>query len=491
MTYNSDHFDLTKWKLTLPVDSTGSIVGNAFEVTNLKGYESAYFYDAADGAMVFAAQTDGATTSGSHYPRSELREMSGGKTYNWNLSEGGTMTATLKVDSVPTRTDGTPGREIIGQIHGQNKELIRLYWQNNTVYFMNEQSGTDNKEHQFNFLNAAGQAPNIALGEKFSYKIDAHGNTMKVDIYADGQVYSSTSTLNAIWQADTFYFKAGVYLGVDETQGSGTGQVSFYGLDYSHILGSGLGGLTQVASTPAPTPVPVVPVVPVLPVPAADTTGTSHAVSGTDASDRLIGTDSADSIIGMGGNDSLKGGMGADYMHGNQGDDTLEGAQGNDTLLGGEGNDKIVGGQGDDLIVGGLGNDYIQGDLGNDSIDGGAGNDSIYGGDGNDILLGGLGDDQVKGDNGNDVIYGGGGNDSLTGGSGNDRFVIENLTGAASIRDFHNGEDTIDLTAFHFTSFNQVKALVVGDFVLRLDADTSLQVMGLSSSTFDASDVFI
>src|SRR2546425_3299313 len=95
--YNSDHFDLTKWRLAIPVDSTGGTSGTAVTINNLTGYESQYFYDAADGAMVFDAAVDGATTSGSQYARCELREMNGNLPAAWNLAEGGTMTATLKI----------------------------------------------------------------------------------------------------------------------------------------------------------------------------------------------------------------------------------------------------------------------------------------------------------------------------------------------------------------------------------------------------------
>ena len=97
MPTNSDNFDLENWKITLPVDSKGRTSGTAKEVKNLIGYEdSRFFYDAKDGAMVFKAGVDGATTSGSKYARTELREMEGSDRADWKLSEGGTLTATLR-----------------------------------------------------------------------------------------------------------------------------------------------------------------------------------------------------------------------------------------------------------------------------------------------------------------------------------------------------------------------------------------------------------
>jgi hypothetical protein len=242
MPTNSDNFDLENWKITLPVDNKGKTSGTAKEVKNLIGYEdSRFFYDAKDGAMVFKASVDGATTSGSKYARTELREMDGSDRAAWGLSEGGTLTATLKVDETPFKDSGAPGRVVVGQIHGQDDELVRLYYEDGKMYFMNDQAGPDDKETKFTFKNDAEEQPDISQGETFSYMIDAHGKKLTVKILADGQEYISSTKINPVWNSDMFYFKAGVYLGVNESTGSGEGQASFYGLDFSHA-GGGMGG---------------------------------------------------------------------------------------------------------------------------------------------------------------------------------------------------------------------------------------------------------
>lgn len=245
-THNSDHFDLSNWKLTLPVAGEK---GKAEEVKKLKAYESAYFYDAPDGAMVFYAPTEGSTTKNSKYPRSELRERMNGEDAEWKLAQGGTLTATLRIDEAPTTSEGKPGKMVIGQIHGEDDELIRLYWDKRKIYFKNDISGKDGKEHKFRLKAANGNVPNVALGEMFSYKIEAYGDTLSVTVYADGNEYHSVTPINDAWQSDTLYFKAGVYLGVNSSQGaSGAGKVSFYALDVAHTQGSGLGGLKPLAS---------------------------------------------------------------------------------------------------------------------------------------------------------------------------------------------------------------------------------------------------
>ncbi|WP_052003450.1 polysaccharide lyase family 7 protein [Microvirga sp. BSC39] len=247
------NFDLSNWKITLPVDANGGISGTAVEVQNLSTYQnSKYFYTAADGAMTFVAAVDGATTSGSSYARSELREMNGTAKAAWNLNTGGFMSATLEVDAAPIR-DGMGGRIIVGQIHGQNDELVRLYWENGKLYFANDHAGSSNAETKFYFVNASGQQPSVSLDERFSYTINAKGDTLEVTIFADGQVYKSVSTINSVWQSDTFYFKAGAYLGANETNGTGYGQTSFYALSFNH--NGTVTTPTQPAPTPTPTPV--------------------------------------------------------------------------------------------------------------------------------------------------------------------------------------------------------------------------------------------
>src|SRR5947209_5591622 len=72
------NFDLSHWKLQLPT-ANGSLTCSGGSVDEIKpaqlaGFTNAYFYTGSDGAMVFWAPINGATTSGSQNPRSELRE---------------------------------------------------------------------------------------------------------------------------------------------------------------------------------------------------------------------------------------------------------------------------------------------------------------------------------------------------------------------------------------------------------------------------------
>src|SRR5918994_1173955 len=253
----SGNFNLSNWKITIPVDQNGSTSGIAVEVQGLSDYTNArYFYTGSDGAMVFYAPVDGATTKGSSYARSELREMNASEKAAWNLSQGGFMGATLEVDAAPNR-DGIGGRLVVGQIHGQDDELVRLYWENGTVYFANDQAGSGNSETKFTLKDSTGATPDVSLNEKFSYTINAKGSTLEVDVYADGKVYESSTKINSVWQSDTFYFKAGAYLGANESNGSGAGQASFYALDVNH---DGKVKTPPTSSDPSSKPIPSEPV---------------------------------------------------------------------------------------------------------------------------------------------------------------------------------------------------------------------------------------
>ena len=115
------------------------------------------------------------------------------------------------------------------------------------------------------------------------------------------------------------------------------------------------------------------------------------------------------------------------------------------------------------------------GGVNGDTLDGGGGKDRLYGGLGNDILI-----------DGGDV-------DNLTGGAGADTFALS-LDGRTDvIRDFENGSDVIDVSAWDIRSFEQLtieafgsgKVLIRGarEKVIVDDGDQTLLV-----NAFDAAD---
>jgi Alginate lyase/RTX calcium-binding nonapeptide repeat (4 copies) len=297
----SRNFNLSHWKITLPTDRNGNFSGTASEMKNLNGFVNLkYFYTGSDGAMVFKAPVQGATTSGSRYARSELREMSGSERAAWTINQGGSMKATLEVDQAPILFNGAKGRVVVGQVHGQDDELVRLYWEKNTLYFVNDIAGATGQETKFALTNKAGSRPNVVLNERFSYSIDVTTDRVKVTVSADGQTYSATDHINQAWRSDAFYFKAGTYLGVNETQGTGYGQTSFYDLKVSHPIKA-----PQAAFKLNGLP------------------STSKTYAGTSIGDKLTGSSGNDRIEGKGGNDMIWGKSGNDILVGSSGKDSF------------------------------------------------------------------------------------------------------------------------------------------------------------------------
>lgn len=286
-----ENFDLLTWALDTPkTDPSDGFSQRASERELDAGFEDPdHFYTGDDGGMVFRSTIFGAKTSANtSFTRSELREMlrrgntsistQGVNQNNWILGyqpnpgrtvggRGGILKATLKVDHLTTTgTLAHQGRVVIGQIHADNDEPIRLYFKkypNNErgyVYFAHEiRDGDDiyrvvlGEEHS-NEDEAPYYQTNpeqgIALGEIFSYEIDQTGARIDVILRRGdlngpiiGHNYVDMDELNSGYDISTewMYFKAGAYSqnntgssGDANGVGSEYEQITFYELTKSH-----------------------------------------------------------------------------------------------------------------------------------------------------------------------------------------------------------------------------------------------------------------
>lgn len=282
----SENFNLTHWKLTLPVDLDGDGRADEIEEKEIQGWsDKAYFYtDPATGGMVFRAVSGGATTPGSKYVRAELREMLRGgdesiatrtedgtpNRNNWVFSSApaeaqsqagaidGTMRARLAVNRVTRIGDaGKVGRVIIGQIHAKDAEPIRLYYRKlptnkfGSIYFAHEPVGKD--EVYVEMIGSRGDfAENpqdgIALDEMFEYEISVTSREVDGErhpilnvsiICDDGEVVRSTLDMSDGGYSngkDFMYFKAGAYSQNNTTTWPERDfdQVMFYSLEVTH-----------------------------------------------------------------------------------------------------------------------------------------------------------------------------------------------------------------------------------------------------------------
>lgn len=115
--------DLRNWKLTLPVNTSHE--GNPDEIRQpeLTGYSKAGVFEVGQGGVVFTTPTNGATTGGSSYPRTELREMANNGTSNasWSSTSG---THSMAITQAITHIPNVKRHLVAGQIHDSGDDLI-------------------------------------------------------------------------------------------------------------------------------------------------------------------------------------------------------------------------------------------------------------------------------------------------------------------------------------------------------------------------------
>lgn len=205
--------DIARWKITLPVDSNGNdsaggsskddINHNADEIKD-EGLEmllrEPYFF-VENGEMVFNAHCAGATTSGSSYPRSELRQRVGGGDNYWSVNDLQYISVDLRVTETPVNK---PEISVV-QIHGPDDEPLRVQYSANSPggiwYIWNE-------------TNKVYLDPDK---DNFEYKL---GQRLRVDVTVDGgRIYlylknlDNEQTYSNDWESNdsTGYFKVGAY----------------------------------------------------------------------------------------------------------------------------------------------------------------------------------------------------------------------------------------------------------------------------------------
>ncbi|MFD2562583.1 polysaccharide lyase family 7 protein [Aquimarina rubra] len=135
--------NLDQWKITFPLDGNGkdstndSKSGNncndrnknasdsEIEMGDLMGQIPApyaeYFYVEGD-EVVFKAHCGGATTGGSSYPRSELRQMPGGNDNYWSMNDYQYLDVRVRATHLPVEK---PEVSMV-QIHGPGDEPLRV-----------------------------------------------------------------------------------------------------------------------------------------------------------------------------------------------------------------------------------------------------------------------------------------------------------------------------------------------------------------------------
>lgn len=216
----ADVLNLTNWKITLPTGADE----DPTEVRQpaLASYQASPWFVTADScrAVQFRAPVDGVTTSGSNYPRSELREMTSGGTANasWSSTSG---THTLVVETAFTHLPSGKPHLVGAQIHDSSDDVSVFRLEGTNLYVTNG----DNAHHKL-------VTSSYQLGTRFQAKFVVSGGQVKA--YHNGVLQTTISR-----SFSGAYFKAGAYTQANCTNASpcadtNYGQALVYGLTVTH-----------------------------------------------------------------------------------------------------------------------------------------------------------------------------------------------------------------------------------------------------------------
>ena len=212
--------DLSRWRLTLPVNT--AIQGDPDEISmpNLRTYShSEYFFAGHNGnRVVFRAHCGGQTTRGSRYPRCELREMKADGTTDAAWSTADSRTHTMTARMAITATPSVKKHVVCAQIHDADDDLLMIRLEGKKLFIERNSSGD------------VMLTRNYQMGTPFSIRVQASGGKARV-------WYNDTLYLTWTVDRDGCYFKAGCYTQSNVDMGddsSAFGEVIIYGLRISH-----------------------------------------------------------------------------------------------------------------------------------------------------------------------------------------------------------------------------------------------------------------
>jgi len=220
---------LKAWKVTLPVDGTDTnTYADEIKQPTLATYRSlSYFHtNSANTAVVLRAPVGGATTPGSVFARTELRNMKpydGVKADEYNWTSG---THVLEINQAYTHLPKLIPKVVGVQIHDPDHEVLMIRLDGTRLYAQLRK--LDGTYSEVTFTNS------YKLGTRFNAKVIANANGIFIDY--NGVRKASFSGRRAS-SAASWYFKAGCYLHSKTSAGEAPneyGEVLIYRLKTTH-----------------------------------------------------------------------------------------------------------------------------------------------------------------------------------------------------------------------------------------------------------------
>lgn len=211
--------DLTNWKLAIPAAQNGSEDASEISEPKLSTYQDPRWFhvDPAQQGVVFRAGVGGATTSGSDYPRSELREMFGKKEADWSSKSG---THVMTIDQAITATPIKKPDVVAGQIHDDDDDVLTIRLEGRKLFVASNDSNDP----------VGVLDPNYVLGTRFTVQVKADPTGIHV-------TYNGTKTVDYHKTGKHYYFKAGCYTQSNRDQDKpkdAYGEVVIYALTVQH-----------------------------------------------------------------------------------------------------------------------------------------------------------------------------------------------------------------------------------------------------------------
>jgi hypothetical protein len=222
--YPSQLLDLTDWKITLPIDDPDRSGTQPLEIRqpDLSTYTNDPWFALTSVCIgvQFRAPVNGVTTSGSSYPRSELREMTnnGADHAAWSSTSG---THTMVIEQAIKNLPNDKAHVVAGQIHDGDDDVAVFRLEGSNLYVTN---GNDSHYHLI--------TDDYQLGTKFEAKFVVSSGQIKA--YYNGVL---EATINKSFSGA--YFKAGAYTQANcgnssPCSSSNFGQVMIYDLTVTH-----------------------------------------------------------------------------------------------------------------------------------------------------------------------------------------------------------------------------------------------------------------
>lgn len=210
----SSLLNLGNWKITLPVDRDGNGVADEVMQPSLNSLSDPCWFhsNSAASAVVFRANAGGETTSGSYYPRSELREMNGSSLAYWDPKIGQNV---MTVTEAITATPAVKPEVVSAQIHDGTDDVLQIRLEGTKLFVESDGS----------FVGSLTDA--YQLGTPFTVSIVA--NSSGISVIYNG--VSKVSNFRPSGVGSKWYFKAGCYTQSNTSKGDAAdayGEVLIY-----------------------------------------------------------------------------------------------------------------------------------------------------------------------------------------------------------------------------------------------------------------------